>query len=298
MTTAPDVHLGMERHTRVCAEQEWGVCPDSPDWHSVPVWGDGYGVRDRDVRYRPETACGGWRGHVNLSRMKQPTGQWTMPLYPEEAGFVLEMALSRQSGQPSSYCIDLYTPDDPRRHTGCVVSRARLECSAGAGPPLWNMWIAGGEEQPNGGLSDNDFDYSELSPVPFRFQGAEVQIDGAAATGVEACAVTIQNNLRTGPARAGRPAYLIAGNRTVSLDLKKVADEAALSSAVREGRSVSFSVTLAHPAGHLLTLDLPVLHAGDCRTSGVPGEPSVNLGRLQAGVDQNGADVEFDIQVV
>lgn len=295
MSTSADVHLGMEKHTRVCLEQDWGVCPDSPDWHCLPVWGDGYGVRDRDVRYRPDTACGGWRGHVNLSRMKQPTGRWTMPLYPEAAGFVLDMALSRQSGRLSSYCIDLYAPHDSRRHTGCMVSRARLECGARNEPPLWHLWLAGREEQANADLSAGDFDYSQLATVPFRFHDAEIKIDGASTMMAEAFAVTVQNNVRTGPARLGRPAYLVAGNRQVSLELRKIADEIALSSAVREGRAVSFSAILAHPAGWALTIDLPVLHVEESAGTGGPGEPAVSSTRLQAGVDQDGVDLQYSV---
>ena len=295
MSIVADVHLGMEKHTRVCVEQEWGVCPSSPDWHCLPAGGAGYGVRDRDTRYRPDTACGGWRGHVNLSRMKQPVGKWTMPLYPGEAGFVLDMALSRQSGQLSSYCIDLYAPDDQRRHTGCVVGRARLECDARDDPPLWHMWLEGREEHENPTLAPGDFDYAGLSPVPFRFKGAEILIDGSPATGVEAFALAVQNHVGTGPAYLGRPAYLVARNRVVTLELRKVEGEIVLSSAVREARTVSFSATLAHPAGGSLTFDLPELPVEDSAAAGDPAEPALSSTRLQAGVDQNGVDVQYSI---
>ncbi len=131
--------------------------------------------------------------------------------------------------------------------------------------------------------------------MPFRFRGAAVEIDGAPEVGVEGFAVTVVNNLHTGPARAGRAACLLAGRRQVALQVDGIGDCAALNSALRDGRAVGFAAWLGHPSGWSLRLELPVLYLEqNVETAGPDGLVSGSP-RFQAGVDADGDDVRYDV---
>ncbi len=293
-----DIHQGARRHVRACQEATWGQCPPSPDWRCVPVFGDGYTVKAADPKVRPGTLVGGWKRSVHLSYLQAVAGRWTMLLYPEVAEFLLDMALKRTGDELHSYCLDHYTPPDPRRHLGCMVESARLECGGRGGAVLWRMALRGKLEQENDALSEGDFDYSGLTPVPFRFQGAVVELNASPVGDVEAFTITVRNNLRLGPARGGCLAYLCAGQRAVSLELIKLNDSDVFNSAIRAGGTLSFSAVLSHPSGRKLTIELPRLYVDESTERALPCALVRSRTRLEAAVDQSGVDVSYVVSEV
>jgi len=289
------VHQGARRHVRACREATWGQCPPSPQWHCIPVFADGYTVKAADRKLRPRTLVGGWQRSVHLSYLQVVEGRWSALLYPEVAEFLLDMALERTGGQLHSYCVDHYTPPDPRRHLGCMVESARLECSGRGSAVLWHMALRGRQEQENDALSEEDFDYSGLTPVPFCFQGATLQMDASPVGDVEACTITVRNNLRAGPSSGGLLAYLIAGQRAVSLELTKLNDSDLFNAAIRSGGTLSFSAVLSHPSGWELGIQLPRLYVDESAEPAMPGALVTSRTRLEAGVDESGVDMSYTL---
>jgi len=295
MTPVADAHTAERRHVRVCREENWGECPPSPHWHCVPIFGDGYQVKAADPKFRPASYIGGWRRSVHLSHFQRVRGVWRVLLYPEVAAFLLDMALERTGGELHSHCIDHYTPSDPRRHLGCVVEGATLRCDARTGAALWRMALRGKCEQENDALGEDDFDYSSLTLVPFGFDGATLDVDGSAVTDVERFTVSVVNNVLCGPSIAGQAAYLSAGQRTVSLRLTKLNDSDLFNSAIRSGGTISFSASLGHPAGWTLDLELPRLCVDESRERATPGELVTATPVLEAGVDEAGVDISYQV---
>ena len=293
-----DAHQGARRHVRACQEAVWGQCPGSPEWHCVPVLGDGYTVKAAQRRFRPGTLVGGWKRSVHLSYLQVVEGRWTVLLYPEVAQFLLDMALERTGDELHSYCIDHCTPPDPRRHLGCVVESARLDFSGRGDAVLWHMRLRGKLEQENDALTEEDFDYSGLAPVPFRFQGATLEVDGSPAADVESCTITVRNNLRAGPSRAGYLAYLLADQRAVSLELTKLNDSDVFNAAIRGGGTLSFSAVLSQPSGWELSIELPRLYVDESDERALPGALVTSRTRLEAGVDESGVDIRCVVSEV
>jgi len=126
-----DWHYPRRRHLRICREDEWGVCPAEPDWHCVPVWGDGFKLEAEQTYFFPETSFGGFRRTVLIPQRQDATGRLETCLWPELAEFLLDMALERTSGQLASYCFDYFTPADPRRVRGVMVERVALHTEGG-----------------------------------------------------------------------------------------------------------------------------------------------------------------------
>jgi hypothetical protein len=294
---AGDWHRPPRRHLRLCREQEWGVCPPSPDWQAVPLVGDGFALRAANERFRPATLFGGWRRSVHLSHLIEVAGELVTLLWPQTAALLLGMALDREEGQPASYCADHYTPADPRRCLGVVAERLRLRAPAGRDDVELRLSLRARCEEANPALTEGGFDYSTLSPAPFAFGRAAVALDEAPVTDVEGFVIEARNQLTAGPNSGGSPAFLSAGQRAVSLELTALDDGDALSQAIREGGTLGFQADLTHPEGHTLTLALPVLHPETAETALRPGALVRSTVRMEAGTDEAGDDVTYAVNL-
>jgi hypothetical protein len=290
-------HAAERRHLRVCREAAWGECPAEPDWTAVPIWGDGFRLRAVNSRFSPDTFYGGWRRSVLVSHFVQVGGTLVTQLRPETAAFVLGMALDRSpAGEAGSYALDFYTPAGPRRYLGAMAEAMRLELRAADGEAVLALRFRAKDERANDELSESDFDYSALGPVPFRFAGAQVSVDGAAVTGVERLLLEVRNNLAAGPNRLGRVAFLLAGRREVSVELAVSDDGPAFLEAVRDGAAVSLEAALRHPAGHRLTIALPLLQVESVRPEAAPGTISRATVHMEAAVGETGDDVTYTLE--
>jgi hypothetical protein len=290
-------HAGWERHLRVCREDDWGQCPDEPAWQSLPVAPPGVGLKAENPRFRPATLYGGWRRTVQLPRGQVLAGRLGALLWLQRAETLLNMALERTDGTPVSHTMDIYTPADPRRCLGIMVERMELRRRAGDRdvPVLFDL--VGREEEPNASLNADDFDYLDLSPVPFTFDGAAILLDSETLTGVESFALVVRNNLSAGPQSGGTISYLRAAHRAVSLELTKLADSAAVNAAVRESGTLSFQMALSHPEGHSLSLALPVLHPESAPETAEPGDLARTAVRMEAGTDEAGNDITWTVSL-
>ncbi len=286
-------HYPRRRHVRVCRELAWGVCPAAPAWQALPVLPGGCTVRAARPRWRPDSRYGGFRGAPPLSDGVQVTGTLATEAWPQLAGLVLEMALERTGGEPASYCLDHFTPSDPRRCLGLMADRLRVRATAESGHVLFELLLRGKAEEPNAPLAEADFDYAALSPVAFTLARAAVTVDGASITAVEALTVEVRNHLAAGPARSGAAAFLAAGRREVRLELRSLDADGALDEALRGDAALAFEAVFSHPEGHSLTLALPVLHPEEnAPDAGADGLARTVL-RAVAGTDAGGDDITY-----
>lgn len=290
-----DVHLGSRRHTRMCRESTWGACPAVPDWHCIPIVGDGYKVKAADPRFRPDTNIGGWRCGVQVSHFQEVSGRWDVLLFPETAEPMLDMPLSRSGDDLYSYCIDHYTPADPRRHLGCVAEQALIEVNAVSAAALLRLAVRGKEEQSNEALDEDDFDCSGVTPVPFMLAHASISLDGAPVTDVEAFSIHVDNHVVRGPNSHGHTAYLIAGRRSLALELTKLDNSDQFNDAIRGGAALSFEAAFSHPNGCCLTIELPVLYVEQSPEDGSPERVSRATPRMVAALNDDGDDVIWSV---
>jgi len=289
-----DPHLGSRRHVRACREQTWGVCPPLPDWLCVPVLGDGYHLRLTDARFRPDTMIGGWKRTIHLSHYRQLSGRWLVELHPSLTEFLLEVLLDRTVTDLPSYCIDYYTPSDPRRHLGCVAERGVLVAEAGH-PARLILSMRGRNETANASLAESDFNYADLTPVPFCLHHAEVLLDGDPVTDVESFVLTVNNNLVSGPNIGGTVAWFLAAQRAVGLELVSLDDSDTFNVAVRDGGTLSFSAEFSHAEGHSLSLSLPVLYVETNRERAPTEALARSLPVTEVGVDESGNDIAWSV---
>jgi hypothetical protein len=290
-------HRARRRHLRLCAEDVWGQCPDEPVWRAVPVLGDGYTLKATHEHFRPDSEYGGSRRSVHLRSLHQVVGRLVTRAWPELADALLAMALERTAGELGSYCADYYTPADPRRCVGAMVDRFRLDASAPDGELRLRYDLRARSEEANPELAEEDFDYSGISPVPFAFDRATVLLDGAAVTGAERFRLRVDNRLSAGPNRASFIAFLTARRRAVSVELTKPDDGDALNEAIRSGGTLSLVVSLTHPQGHSLTLQLPSIHVEAADQRADAGELATSVLRMEAGTDGEGDDVVYQVDL-
>jgi len=290
-----DWHTPARRHLRFCPEDEWGQCPDEPDWQTVPIVGDGLRLGATRRCFRPDTQYGGGRRSVHLLSVLEAAGSLVTRPWPQLAALLLDMALCRTSGELASYCMDLYTPSASRRALGAVAERLELTASGRTGDMLLSLSLRGRSVEANDTLAEADFDYSAIDPVPFRFARAVVQLQGQVVTGVEQLSIRVENGLAAGPSCTGLIAYLAAGQRSISVELRKLADDAALHEALREGGTLSLSMTASHPLGHVLSLALPALHPTSVDEEAEPDELARAGVNLEAGIDEAGDDITYEL---
>ncbi len=290
-------HYGRRRHLRLCREEAWGSCPDEPAWQAVPVLGDGFSLKAASPRFRPDTYYGGWRRSVHVSYLQLVSGAFVTLPWPQVAELLLDVALDRQDGELPGYCMDYYTPADPRRYLGVKADGLDVVASALGRDAEFRFALQAAAEEAAPGLEEGDFDYGGLSPVPFVFDGAVVKLDGAEVTGVEQFTLRVRNHLAAGPNRGGTIAFLAAGQRAVSVELRKLDDGDAFNAAVRSGGTLSFEAAFAHPEGHVLDLALPVLHAEESAEEAEPARLARAVLRTEAGTDEEGDDLVYAVNL-
>ncbi|MCD6416739.1 MAG: hypothetical protein J7M08_08610 [Planctomycetes bacterium] len=288
-----DWHYPRRRHLRICREDEWGVCPAEPDWHCVPVWGDGFKLEAEQTYFFPETSFGGFRRTVLIPQRQDATGRLETCLWPELAEFLLDMALERTSGQLASYCFDYFTPADPRRVRGVMVERVALHTQGGE--LRLRFELMGAAEEANADLEETDFSYAGLSLAPLRLQDATVTVAETQTYDVEQFTVTADNHLAAGPNRGGERAYIASGRRTVTLELRKLDNSDAFNDAVRTGDPFAFNVTVDHPGGHQLELQLPALRARRNAEAARPGELARAVLTADAATGPGGDDISYQM---
>jgi len=290
-------HYAERRHLRICREATWGECPEQPAWHTVPVFGDGFKLKAGDAHFSPDTEFGCCRRTVQLSHVRQVAGGLVVLAWPQAAGLLLEMALERDATDLRSYCMDYFTPADPRRYTGVMVDR--LEISAH--PPRWDavfrFELKARTEEARPALVEGDFDYGDLSPVPFRFERAAVTVSGTLLSSVEGLSVQVRNNLTAGPVRGGAVGFLIAGLRAVSVELTLLDDAGTIGDAIRGDVAMSAEATMTHPEGHTLALSVPALHPQTNPQEAEPGELARSLVHMEAGTDGAGRDITYELHL-
>jgi hypothetical protein len=272
----------------------WGQCPTEPDWLAVPLYGDGFDLKARSPHFRPGTRFGGFRRALHLPEAQRVAGRLATLPWPEVTALLLEAALQRDAaGELGSYCADYYTPADPRRYAGVMVEELRISATGPGRDLRLHLALMGRGEEPRPALSEADFDYGGLSPVPFGFEGAALSVGGVPATDVEAFSLQVRNNLAVGPNMGGRIAFLNAGPRAVSLELTSLARDSDANDAIRSGATLSFEATFSHPDGHALAISLPVLHPEAAQEAAGPETLARSTARMEAGTDAQGDDVTY-----
>jgi hypothetical protein len=292
---AAGTYYPTQQHLRICEEADWGVCPEQPNWQSVPIHDGEFTVRASQLWFAPATAFGGSTGRPALPEMESVAGCLATELRPQTAGLLLDAALDRTGGRLRSYCMDHYTPAGSWRL--CGVKADRLLIAARPGRALAVFDFLGRREQANAGLAEGDFDYSGIDPVPFRFGGATVRIDGTEATDVEEVRVTVENSVAAGPDIGALVGYLAAGQRRVRVGLRKVDRDDALRSALRDGATVALQVILDHPQGHSLQLEVPCLCAEDYKPLAEADRPVRAEVRCGAAADQTGGNIYCNVSL-
>jgi len=297
------VHKGWSRHVRWAREESWGELPPVPSWVCVPVQMGEMALRTVPELFSPLTSFGGWRRSALWPHTQRVTGDVLVLAWPQVTSYLLDAALARESDPLSpayqdlhSYCIDHYTPPDPRRYRGVKVDR--LEMHTGPAGLAVRLWLSGWKEEANDALTEDDFSYSALTPRPFRLRDATVTLDSGEVLDLEDFAITVDNHLEAGPGVAGHVAYLVAGQRTVRLEMAKLHLSDVLNAAVRGGSSLSFAALFTHPAGHELTLELPVLYASDNREEAPPDRLARSRAVLEAAADESGRDLIHEVRLL
>ncbi len=290
----PERHIARRRHLRLCAEDVWGECPASPQWHCVPLHGEGYDVAARARLLASEAGLAGWRRSPLLAVAWSLRGTLGALAYPQLTDLLLGMALERSNGEVASWCADCWAPGDPRRHLGLMADRLELSASAGSPDFALRISLLGMREQANPDLAEDQFSYAGVGYVPFRLTHSTVCLDAVELADVRELRLLVDNRLAEGPSRPYGPAYIATGRRTVTAQLV-LADDAALREAQRAGATCALSVDAVHPAGHSLTLDLPCALPAEVEDRTPPDAVARTRWTLEAGSDAGGSDLTYEL---
>ncbi len=294
------VHKGWRRHMRWARETDWGRPPDSPSWVCIPIQAGRMNLRSTASLFAPETGFGGWRRSPLLPESLEVAGRVEVLAWPEVTEYLLDAVLERDLDPASasyqdlhSYCIDYFTPPDPRRYLGAKAER--LEIFTDSQGLALALWLRAWKEEPNDSLSEDQFDYAGLTPGPFRLSHAAITLNGENILDLEHFAIRVDNDLAAGPNEAGRVACLVAGSRAVRLELLKLDISDVLNDAVRAGSPLSFAAEFAHPGGDGLTLELPALYAVENAEKAPPHRVARSRAVLEATTDESGRDLIYTV---
>ena len=291
------VHKGWRRHMRWARESSWGNLPPAPDWHCIPIRSGVMTLKARANLFDPSTSFTNWRRNVLLPELQEVAGQIEVLAWPEVTGYLLDAALERDANHDlQSYCVDYFTPPDPRRCLGVVVERLRIRADRESVALL--LEARAWKEQENDVLAEDDFDYSALTPTPFRLRDAAITLDGSGLTDVGEFAIVVDNAVEAGPRSAGGyVAFLIAGLRSVSLEVAKLDNADDFNAAIRSGATMSFAAGFTHPEGHEMTLELPRLHVERSDEDGLPSRVARSRAVLQATTDESDVDLAYQVNL-
>jgi hypothetical protein len=242
-------------------------------------------------------------------------GDFVPMLVPENAQFVLDMALSRVAAAGVNYqdvyghVIDFYTPADPRRYYGVVVDTLRIQGTGTGDKDLTpTLSLIAQREEENDSLSKSDIDYSSLSPTTFMFSHASIELDDVRITDVEDFTLTVENNVMDSPfawnasVQAAVRAHAISQMRAISVELTKLANEDTFNEAIRDGGYVTFQADFYHPDGHLLSILLPRCHVEQAEEDGTPSQqaktsPTLEAVALPTGAEHAGEDIVYGVDL-
>ena len=157
----------------------------------------------------------------------------------------------------------------------------------------------GRAEEALAGLTEDDFDYGAISPVPLPLPGrGGPRGRRAAGLGRRLPPAGGQRpggrarRWRTAPRRSSWPA-----RARVSLELTKADDDDALRDALRSGAALAFDAAFTHPEGHALDLALPRLYAASAEDRAAPGAVAEAATRLEAATDAGGDDITWSVDL-
>jgi len=287
---------------RWAQETTWGVAPLSPEWRAVPIERGVMGLKAAASLFWPATGFGGWKRSLVLPELQETAGQVEVLARPELTGYLLGAALDRDAdpaspryGDLESYCVDFYTPPDPRRYLGIVVEGLQIRAEPDAVRLL--LRLRARKEVENDALAEDDFDYEGLTAAPFALRRAAVTIAGEAALDVEGFSLTVDNSVRPGPNQGGYVAWLAAGQRSVALELTRLDGTDEFNAAIRGGATIAFEAEFTHPDGHEMSLELPVLHPAESSEDAPPARLALSHARLEAAADESGADLTWEVSL-
>ena len=303
-----NVHLGARRHIRFTPEVNFGEVAGIGDWVDIPYITDGFKLKATNPRYVPDTNYGGdYRRHLHICHRLELAGDFVTLPWPQVTQFLLDMALLRGADHDlnDSFVVDHFTPADPRRYTGAVAERLVISFDGtGDGAIQLRFGLRAQYEQENNALVETDFDYSALS-TPFMHANAAIHIAGAPApvTHIDSGTITIENNVAVGPYRrlAGGPFgvtdYLIAQQRTISLEFARLNNVEQVNDWIRECGYGSFQFEAFHPAGHYMHIELPVIWPSESDEDGTPSQVAKENPRFEAGVNAAGDDITYGVDL-
>lgn len=294
-------HHGRRRHARMVAETTYGAVPGGASWSAVPYIGDGFKLKAEAEAWDPDSNYGGAvDSAVAIQHKQDVSGQLVTALWPQRVAALLDAALDRTGDTEdlTSYAWQHYTPVETRQIVGAVVRSLRLQVNRTdqADAQLTLDWLAQAETTV-AGVDTDDFDYSDIDQRPFMgCDVAQIEVESADSFDVEQFTLEVTNELEAGPYypmsgvthRVLR--YIIAGGRTISLDLTRVNRSAQLNDALRAGADLSFYTRWTHPLGHSLEIRLPRLIVPRVEEDGTPSRVARETPRLEARATAVGGD--------
>jgi len=282
----PRSHGGARRHIRICRGADtdaYGALPSPQNWVWVPLLGDGMKMKATAPRYVPDTNYSeDFRQQIAIHHRQEVAGNITTLPWPEVTQFLLDMALLRVANPLSPTYQDLYqhvvehhTPEDPRRHYGCVANTLGISATGtGANDVQFTLGLIGQREVEIGWEAS---DYSGVTPAPFMFAHAELRVDTTLVTDVENWKINVDNKVAEAPfiwandVKMAVRAYAIAGGlRSVTLDLTKLNNTRNFNRHIRRGTYATFEALFRHPLGHIMQILLPYLAVEESDEDGTP----------------------------
>jgi len=312
----PVSHGGWRRHVRICRcahDAAYGAVPGAPDWVWVPLLGDGMKTKATAPRYVPPTNYSAdFRRHVAIHDRLVVGGTITTLLWPEIGDYLLDMALDRNAvpASPiyqdlSQYVIEHHTPPDPRRNRGCVCNRLTLTATGTGDNDVQVALDMLGRDEVEVGLEVPD--YSGITPAPFMFGHAEIQIDSIHVMDIEQFTLTVENNISEAPfvyvdaLGVAVRAHAIANQRVISLALTELNNDDRFNQAIRAGHDVTFQALFRHPNHDIFQLILPSCYIEESEENGDPTVQAKESPTLQARVAESGTyegeDIVYGVDV-
>jgi hypothetical protein len=296
MTALTGSHTARETRFRLACEAAYGLLPDTPEWHFLPLAPGDRGLSGvLDVERTPQTPTATAKSsHAGAAHV---AGRIACPGLPASAEQILDLALARgPGGEPISWTADVYSPDDPTRLTGLVVDE--LEWTVHTRGSELAVAVLGRSEQPKADLSPADFGDPPSDLAPYTLRGAQVTAGGSALAGVREVALHVRNAVRPGPAEVStsgalRPAWMSAGRRTVTVRLRYLAAGGVFRALQRSGQSFALVAALPNAMGRLLTVQLPAVYCRSVRPVKDTGGPAERRAELLAVADTNGTDISW-----
>lgn len=269
MSTQPEM-----QYLRMAQEASWGAGKDASfDWQGVSVPVGGYNPNPVNEVDTPRKSEGTYQQTRYRRTGMDVTGDFTPQLFPDNAQFILDMALRRDAnGNLQSYVAEWCTPGgETRRHTGIMVARARFECRTGGEFVLSFDLVVKDELGADDGVTSFAIP-SFPTTVAYYFidlggSSAWLKYDGVQKDTMRGFMIEVDNNLDIGPrktdATTGHP--IIQSCRTGAQDVTVELDDEVTGyeyrQDVRDFLDTSLDVKFEHPTAATVRLYLPLLKA-------------------------------------